>query len=277
MSSDLGVHSPLLDLFVRGDMPLDVKLLAAAGQMAPLAIEQVALIALMADDADPLVARTAREAVSALPVAGVSELMARSSTPEGLRAWLTSHGFTPSAPADTSAEPLPAFVPGEVVPDGGDGAPAVAAVAAAIDGAAAGDDAPVQMLSSLSVPTRIKMAMLGSREQRAVLVRDPNRVVSSAVLSSPKLSETEVENFSRMTNVAADVLRIIGTNRSWTRSYGIVSALVRNPRTPPAISLGFVTRLQERDLKTLAVDRNIPEALRAMARKSLQAKESRRS
>lgn len=120
------------------------------------------------------------------------------------------------------------------------------------------------------------MAMLGTREERAVLVRDPNRVVSTAVLSSPKLSDTEIEHFARMTNVAADVLRIIGTNRAWLRHYAVVAALVRNPRTPPAISLGLVPRLQERDLKALAVDRNVPEALRLTVRKALATKESRR-
>jgi hypothetical protein len=132
------------------------------------------------------------------------------------------------------------------------------------------------LLSSLPVPARIKMAMLGTREQRAILVRDPNRVVSAAVLSSPKLSDTEVENFARMSNVTVDVLRIIGTNRAWLRNYTVIAALVRNARTPPGISLGLVPRLQERDVKSLAVDRNLPEAVRLAARKMLQVQHSRR-
>lgn len=271
MATDLGVHSPLVDLFVRGDVPADVKVLAASGQVAPLAVEQVALIALMLDDGDAAVARTARETLAALPVEGLASLMGRADTPETLRAWLASQGFVPASAVDGTPGPLPAFEVGEVVQE--DAATASVIVAAASES----DDGQVPMLSSLSVPARIKIAMLGSREQRAVLIRDPNRVVSSAVLSSPKLSETEVENFARMTNVAADVLRIIGSNRAWIRNYGIVAALVRNPRTPPALSLGFVPRLQERDLKTLSVDRNVPEVLRIASRKSLQTKESRRS
>lgn len=269
MATDLGVHSPLVDLFVRGDVPADVKLMAASGQVAPLAVEQVALVALMSEDGDATVARTARETLAALPVDAVARLIGRADTPERLRAWLASQGFVPASVVDGTPGPLPAFEVGEVVPE--DAATATAIAAAACD------DEPAPMLSTLSVPARIKIAMLGSREQRAVLIRDPNRVVSSAVLSSPKLSETEVENFARMTNVAADVLRIIGSNRAWVRSYAIVAALVRNPRTPPALSLGFVPRLQERDLKTLSVDRNVPEALRIASRKSLQTKESRRS
>lgn len=271
MATDLGVHSPLVDLFVRGEVPVDVKVLAASGQVAPLAVEQLALIALMHQDGDATVARIARETLAALPVERLAGLLARADTPEGLRAWLAAQGVVPGPAIDGTPGPLPAFEVGDVVPED-------ATVASAIDAvASASEDAQVPMLSSLSVPSRIKIAMLGSREQRAVLIRDPNRVVSCAVLSSPKLSETEVENFARMTNVAGDVLRIIGSNRAWIRNYAIIAALVRNPRTPPALSLGFIPRLQERDLKTLAVDRNVPEALRIASRKSLQTKESRRS
>jgi hypothetical protein len=275
MALELGVHSPLIDLFMRGDVPADVKMLAASGHVAPLAVEQLALIAVMTTDADATVARTALDTLAALPVEGVTAMMARADTPEGLRAWLVSQGFVATAPADATPGPLPAFAVERVVFD--EASAESSAAAAVAEAATAADDQQARTLSTLSVPARIKMAMLGTREQRAVLVRDPNRVVSSAVLSSPKLSETEVENFSRMTNVAADVLRIIGSNRAWVRNYTVVAALVRNPRTPPALSLGFVPRLQERDLKTLSTDRNVPEALRIAARKALQTKESRRS
>ena len=33
---------------------------------------------------------------------------------------------------------------------------------------------------------------------RAILIRDPNKMIAAAVLSSPKLSEREVEAFARM-------------------------------------------------------------------------------
>jgi hypothetical protein len=100
-----------------------------------------------------------------------------------------------------------------------------------------------------------------------VLVRDSNRLVAVAVLSSPKVSESEIEAFARMGNVAEEVLRIIANNRSWTKNYGVVLALVRNPKTPMALSMNFIQRLNERDLKALGNDRNVPEGLRVAARK----------
>ena len=84
-------------------------------------------------------------------------------------------------------------------------------------------------MSSLSIADRLKLATKGTREQRAQLIRDANRIVATAVLTSPKLSESEVEAFAKMGNVSEDVLRIIGTHRTWLKNYGIVHAVTRNP------------------------------------------------
>ena len=127
----------------------------------------------------------------------------------------------------------------------------------------------------MSVMQKVKVAMRGTREERAVLIRDPNRLVSAAVLSSPKLTENEVEGISRMANVGEEVLRIIGTNRAWVKSYTIAAGLARNPKTPIAVSLHLLNRLTERDVKMMASDRNIPEPVRIAARKRMQESASR--
>jgi thiamine-phosphate pyrophosphorylase len=126
---------------------------------------------------------------------------------------------------------------------------------------------PPTQLSSLPVVQRMKLAMKGTREQRAQLIRDPNRMVATAVLSSPKVNESEIEAFAKMGNVSEDVLRIIATNRAWVKSYGIVLSLTRNPKTPPALSMQMLHRLMERDVKVIASDRNVPEAVRLAARR----------
>jgi hypothetical protein len=70
-----------------------------------------------------------------------------------------------------------------------------------------------------------------------------------------------------MANVTEEVLRVIATNRSWLKNYGVALGLVKNPKTPPAISMQLLQRVNERDMKMLAVDRNVPESLRLAARK----------
>ena len=96
--------------------------------------------------------------------------------------------------------------------------------------------------------------------------------MAAAVLSSPKLTESEVETFSKMANVSEDVLRTIAMNRSWVKNYGVISGLTKNPKTPPGISMQMLQRLNERDLKMLVIDRNVPESVRLAARKFLRPK-----
>ena len=128
----------------------------------------------------------------------------------------------------------------------------------------------VQRIYRLNTAEKLVTALKGSREERAVLVRDPNRLVSAAVLGSPKLTDVEIEAFAGMKSLSDEVLRKIGNHKEWMKRYGVVSNLVKNPRTPLAISLGLVSRLNPRDIKSLTVDRNVPEVVRKQAQKFLK-------
>ena len=119
----------------------------------------------------------------------------------------------------------------------------------------------------MGVMEKVKVATRGTREERSILVRDPNRMVAAAVLSSPKLTDQEVEGFAKMANVTDDVLRVIGQNRQWTKRYGVVAGLVRNPKTPVAISMNLLQRINDKDIRLIALDRNVPEPVRIAARK----------
>jgi hypothetical protein len=117
-------------------------------------------------------------------------------------------------------------------------------------------------LGALSVREKIRYALFGNREIRAVLVRDTNKEVARNVLHSPKLTESEVEGIAAMRSVSEDILREIGSSREWTRSYAIVHNLVKNPKTPPAISQRLMIRLRSPDLTLLTRDRSISDAVR---------------
>ncbi len=122
---------------------------------------------------------------------------------------------------------------------------------------------------TLGLAERVLLALRGSRAERAVLVTDPNRAVGLAVLSSPGMTESEVESIARMPQVHEDVLRAIASQRAWVRHYGVVVGLVRNPRTPAALSMNLLPRLQDRDLRFASTDRNIPDIVRVTARRKL--------
>ena len=127
----------------------------------------------------------------------------------------------------------------------------------------------LQRIAAMTVAQRIGLAMKGSREERAILIRDPNKIVAVAVLSSPKMTETEIESIAKMASISDEILRIIANSRAWTKRYGIVAALARNPKTPVAISMNLLARLTERDLRSISADRNVPEVLRITARQKI--------
>ena len=122
----------------------------------------------------------------------------------------------------------------------------------------------------MGVAERMKAAMKGSKAERSILIRDPNKLVSASVLSSPKLTESEVENFAKMANVSEEVLRIIGMNRGVDqelRRHRGADAGTRRRRL--AVSMRFVQRLNDRDLKMIALDRNLQEPLKLAVRKRI--------
>jgi len=125
----------------------------------------------------------------------------------------------------------------------------------------------VQAIYRMNAAQKVIQALKGSSADRAILIRDPNRIVSSAVLGSPRLTEMEIERFAGMKSVGDEVLRTIASNKDWTKRYGVISNLIKNPRTPLALALNFVPRLNPRDLKTIAVDKNVPEVIRKQALK----------
>jgi hypothetical protein len=125
----------------------------------------------------------------------------------------------------------------------------------------------IQAIYRMNTSQKVMQALKGSSADRAILVRDPNRIVASAVLGSPRLTEPEIERFAGMKSVGDEVLRTIAQNKDWTKRYGVVSNLIKNPRTPLALALNLVPRLNPRDMKTIAVDKNVPEVIRKQAMK----------
>jgi len=125
----------------------------------------------------------------------------------------------------------------------------------------------LQRLSSMNIVQRIQLAVKGGREERMLLIRDPNKIVQRAVLQSPRLTDLEVENFAAMANVSQEVLRNIAQSRAFMKSYVVVKNLTKNPKAPIDITLHLLPRLIPADLKQLAGNKNIPETLRSSALK----------
>lgn len=134
----------------------------------------------------------------------------------------------------------------------------------------------LQKIGRMTPAQKIKCALTGKQEERFILIRDSNKMVGRAVLQSPKLSEAEIEAYASMKNVSEEVLRMIATNRSFMKSYVVMRALANNPRAPLDVTLPLLNRLNDRDMRGLAVNKNVPDALRTTAAKTLMARQSSR-
>ena len=130
----------------------------------------------------------------------------------------------------------------------------------------------LQRLGRMTASERVKAAFTGGREERSVLIRDGARIVQNAVLSSPKLTDPEIELFASAKNVHDNVLREIARNRRFMRNYSVVRNLVQNPKTPLDVALPLLKMLMVFDLKTLQRSRNVSETIRSLAAKYYREK-----
>lgn len=130
----------------------------------------------------------------------------------------------------------------------------------------------INRVMKMSMKDRVRLAMKGDREARNILIRDPNRIVSQAVVQNPRITEQEMEKIAAMRSLSEDILRQVANDRQWSRSYAIVHNLARNPRTPIANVLSILSRLHLRDLSALSKNKNISEAVRRQALRLSQAR-----
>jgi hypothetical protein len=122
-------------------------------------------------------------------------------------------------------------------------------------------------LMNMTAAERAMLALTANRMTRMLLIRDPNTLVSRAVMRSPRLAEQDIEVIARMKEVDEEILRMISLNRRWMRKYTIMKSLVMNPRTPTAIALGLIDRMSNSDIKAGTRDHNVPSAVKQAIRR----------
>ena len=126
-----------------------------------------------------------------------------------------------------------------------------------------------QEIKDLPVPEKVKLAMSGDKEARAILIKDSNKQVQEAVLNSPKITEPEIVAVANSRNVSEDRLRKIASSREWMKNYQIRLGLVNNPKTPLTMGLRIVGTLMISDLKRLSKSKSVSSVLTGAAARAL--------
>lgn len=124
----------------------------------------------------------------------------------------------------------------------------------------------------LNTSAKVRRALLGDSKDRMLAIRDPNPIVREAAIKAPGMNENEVTRISANRNTSEDVLRIIASDRDWTRAYQVKLNLVTNPRTPFVFGSRLVSFIRESDLKKLEKSRDVSGAIQNAVKQHLSRK-----
>lgn len=116
---------------------------------------------------------------------------------------------------------------------------------------------------------KVRAALLGSKSDRNILVRDSNRVVAMAAVKSPKVTDAEAVGWSSNRALNPDVIRFIANKRDWIKLYTVKLNLVNNPKTPMAKAMSLMAYLSRNDLAKLARSKSVPSALAKAAKRKV--------
>jgi len=128
-------------------------------------------------------------------------------------------------------------------------------------------------IQNMTVSEKIKLGLMGNLSARSILVRDSNKLVCSAVMKSPRITDSEVEALSKSHSVSEEVIRLIAHGKEWTKSYPIKVNLVNNSKTPLGEALRFMNHLHDKDLASVAKSKNVTQPIQTAARKLIQTRQ----
>lgn len=254
--------------------------MVAKGLLPMVPIDMVASLLILTSDPDGEVSQTARKALYELPRQTILTAIEGGLDAPAIEAINSIRKEDTVQERITPKEPRPGPVEGIIPPEGVRPTP--------VEGTHFTPDLTVERkgeatesewnnvckkIQGMTVSEKIKLALLGNKQAREVLLKDSNKLVATTVLKNPRITEDEIAKIVNSRNVSNEILREVANNKEWLKKYLIRLGLVNNPRTPIGISLRQLSYLQERDIQHLAKSKNIPSVLASAARKMVMQKE----
>ena len=269
--------------YVRKDAPKETKLKAARGEITVSGGEMGTILLFLGHDPDPEVRGAAVKSLAAMPEsqvltisdpldthpkvldmlarfhyekqAVVNKLLSHPAIESDTLAFLAEKGV--NKPEQTGVEPEDAEAVDELEE---------------VDEESEEFKSKYQLSMKMEVPEKVKMAMIGDKEWRVLLLKDTNKVVSGSVLKNPRITEPEILAIANSTNANEELMRVISKNKDWIKNYQVRKALVMNCKTPLQSALKFLALLTEKDLSMLAKSKNVATVLSTQARRLLLIK-----
>jgi hypothetical protein len=121
-------------------------------------------------------------------------------------------------------------------------------------------------IGKMSISQKVRAATLGSKADRDYLVRDNNRLVHMAAVTSPKVQPPDIMAWSANKALPDNVIMYIGTNGKYRRNYKIVVNIVNNPKAPLRLTSGLINTLSKADLAKVQKNRNLAPTIQRLAK-----------
>jgi hypothetical protein len=133
---------------------------------------------------------------------------------------------------------------------------------------------PLSMqIADMSKAEKLRLAMVGNKAARSILVRDHNKQVAYASISSPQMTVPEAAEIAKSKDVSEEILRYVGNKKEWIKSSEVKHNLVFNPKCPVGISLKFLGHMRADELRQLSRSRNVSAQIRSLASQWAMRKE----
>lgn len=161
---------------------------------------------------------------------------------------------------------------GEEGEEGAEGKAGKGAAAAVAEEEAGHSSSAAGRIRDLNVAQKVRLAMMGNANDRAVLIRDTNKIVARAVIRSPAISDTEAIGYAKNKSLLEEVINYIANNKKWTRHYQMKVCLVMNPKTPIGEALKLLGHLRVNDLRLVARSKGVPATVAKAAKQLIKTR-----
>jgi hypothetical protein len=214
---------------------------------------------MLLEDPDAEIRATADETLNRIPEEALEGFLARPDVPLGIREFFADRGIFPDEMPDITAM----FGAEEPLLDNGE----------QVDFGDEDEDreSATQKLAKMGFSARLKAAVKGSREMRAMLIRRSEQDDFGGGVEQPQADRTRNRELRQDGEPVGGSAAHHRHQPRLDENYNVVLGLTKNPKTPLALSLNFLQRLTSRDLAQVSVDRNVSEPLRIAARKKVAA------
>jgi hypothetical protein len=261
--------SPAVALYVRPGTALEVRIAGCSAAESMATTDRLMLLFCLSKDAEPVIRSAAFSCLETLPMEIIREYLVTSNSHplicDALRLLCQNH------PESFPASKAPIVAEKDELEAGPDRAG---------QGVETEEENPVnedgeqfiskyKMARIMGVGEKIKMALSGDKEWRAILVKDANRLISGSVIKNPRITEAEILTLIKAGIQNDEIVRLICANKEWIKSYQIRKALVENNRTPIQNAIRYLGTMGEKDLAYFAKSRNIASVISTMAKRLL--------